>query len=129
MQIPTTPAATPTKRGRILVVEDNQDAREILCELLTHFGYDVDSAADAEDALQKLDGARYDILFTDIHLPGIRGVELTMRALRDRPALRVIFASGDGPQLRTAVDFPHVVLPKPFQLHELSSALQRAEAA
>lgn len=70
----------PSGAHRILVVEDNPDARDMLCALLTAFGYAVTTAADGSGGLEKLLHLRPDIAIIDIGLPGIDGLEIARRA-------------------------------------------------
>lgn len=83
---------------RILVVEDEEDAREGLRMLLEACGYDVETAADGLDGLAKLEAGRPDAAIVDIDLPGLDGYELARRA-RAAPELqgiRLIALTGFG---------------------------------
>ncbi|HEU4375776.1 MAG TPA: response regulator [Telluria sp.] len=117
------PAAAPAAGLRILVVEDNLDAQYLVCEMLSAFGHANDGVAQGEAALQKLAGQPYDVLFTDVSLPGISGIELARRALAANPRLKVIFASGHGDALLRQVEFPHLSLQKPYEIEQLQTAL------
>src|SRR2546426_675834 len=64
-------------RRKILVVDDEEDARAGLTEILRLEGYSVDQAATAEDALEHFRTETYHLLLTDLLLPGKSGVELT----------------------------------------------------
>ena len=110
-----------TDARRILVVEDNADAREMLCELLGMLGHSAQGAPSAEAALQAMDGLDFDVLLTDIGLPGMSGTDLARQLKRDRPELRVVFASGYGAP--EGLDFEAAVLPKPYDLAQLEQAL------
>jgi CheY-like chemotaxis protein len=114
------------KRGgplRILVVEDNLDSQYLVCEMLKAFGHQADGVAHPDDALAHLAAAGYDVLFSDVSLPGMSGVELARRALRDAPAMKVIFASGYGDTLLRHLEFPYLSLQKPYELDQLQKAL------
>jgi CheY-like chemotaxis protein len=65
---------------RLLVVEDNPDARYLVCETLRALGHTVEATATGEEALPLLAGQPYDVLFTDVSLPGMSGVELARAA-------------------------------------------------
>jgi CheY-like chemotaxis protein len=118
------PAATVPAAGlRILVVEDNLDSQYLVCEMLSAFGHANDGVAHAEAALQKLAAGPYDVLFTDVSLPGISGIELGRRALAADPRLKVIFASGHGDALLRQVEFPYLSLQKPYEIEQLQKAL------
>lgn len=69
--------------SRLLIVEDNAELAENLCEILESEGHEVDVCASAEDALERVAGARFDGILTDMRLPGGSGLELIER-LRQR---------------------------------------------
>jgi CheY-like chemotaxis protein len=117
--------AAPEAPGtlRVLVVEDNLDAQYLVCEMLKAFGHEADGVAHPEDALARLAAAPYDVLFSDVSLPGMSGVELAQRAMRDYPGLKVIFASGYGDTLLRHLEFPYLSLQKPYELDQLQDAL------
>jgi CheY-like chemotaxis protein len=110
---------------RLLVVEDNVDSQYLVCEMLKAFGHEADGVAHPDDALALLERQRYDVLFSDVSLPGMSGVELARLALRDHPSLRVIFASGYGDSLLRHLDFPYLSLQKPYELDQLQDALAK----
>lgn len=110
---------------RILVVEDNIDSQYLVCEMLKAFGHEADGVAHPDDALALLARQRYDVLFSDVSLPGMSGVELATRAVGDNPALRVIFASGYGDTLLRHLEFPYLSLQKPYELDQLQDALAK----
>jgi CheY-like chemotaxis protein len=115
---------SPAAAGlRILVVEDNLDSQFLICEMLSAFGHDNDGVAHAEAALEKLAGGRYNVLFSDVSLPGMSGLELARRALLADPRLKVIFASGYGDSLLRQVEFPYLSLQKPYEIEQLQKAL------
>jgi CheY-like chemotaxis protein len=108
---------------RILVVEDDLDSQYLVCEMLKAFGHEPDGVAHPDDALAHLAAARYDVLFTDVSLPGMSGLDLARRARDDAPAMKVIFASGYGDTLLRHLEFPYVSLQKPYELDQLQQAL------
>jgi len=107
----------------ILVVEDNSDAQYLVCEMLRAMGHTACGANDAEQALGMLAGQHFAILFTDISLPGMSGIELAKKATADDPDLKIIFASGFGSNVSDYVDFPAVSLPKPYDMLQLQAIL------
>jgi PAS domain S-box-containing protein len=87
-----------TGRRRVLIVEDNDDAREGLRMLLTHYGHDVETSEDAPSGLEKLRAFRPDVVLIDIGLPGVDGYALA-RMVREVPeahATRLIALTGYG---------------------------------
>ncbi|MDI1259838.1 PAS domain S-box protein [Aquabacterium sp.] len=106
---------------RILVVEDEEDSLRSMLEILELSGYTALGAASAEKALELLDQAKFDVLMTDISLPGMSGREFAALA-RERQPLKVIFASGYGPRKDEMVDA--VWLQKPFDFDVLFALLE-----
>jgi len=112
---------------RILVVEDNLDSQYLVCEMLRAFGHEADGVAHPDDALAHLARQRYDLLFSDVSLPGMSGVDLARQAIQAAPAMRVIFASGYGDTMLRHLDFPYLSLQKPYELDQLQDALAKVE--
>jgi len=110
---------------RILVVEDNLDSQYLVCEMLKAFGHEADGVGHAEGALNMLAERRYDVLFSDVSLPGMSGVDMARQAVARQPSLKVIFASGYGDALLRHVEFAHQSLQKPYELEHLQQALAR----
>jgi len=113
----------PHGSEHILFVEDNENVRGVVSELLSELGYHVVSARDGKEALERLAGdAPIDLLFTDHVLPnGINGRELGRQATLLRPGIRVLLCSGYGSRARTE-KFP--VLAKPYRRRELATAIR-----
>ncbi|MBA5635517.1 response regulator [Duganella sp. LX20W] len=108
---------------RILVVEDNADARYLACETLRALGHHVHAVASAEAALPALEQDPVDILFCDVSLPGMSGVELARLALDSHPGLQLLFVSGYGDALTRHLPWPVTTLQKPYELEQLQQAL------
>jgi PAS domain S-box-containing protein len=92
-----TPALGRSDQGEvILVVEDDDDLRSYLSEVLRGLGYQVIAAANAQAAIPILqrDSTRIDLLLTDVVMPGMNGRELGRRAQEIRPQLRVLYMTG-----------------------------------
>lgn len=112
-----------------LVVEDDADARMLACEMLEALGYRAQGTASAEQALELLARAEVDVLFTDLHLPGMPGDQLAARAGALRPGLQVILASGEGRIDIGPTPCPVMQLPKPYDLLELQQTIAAIERA
>jgi CheY-like chemotaxis protein len=123
------PQAVAGGHLRILVVEDNIDSQYLVCEMLRAFGHEADGVAHPDDALSRLAANRYDVLFSDVSLPGMSGVDLARKALADEPGLQVIFASGYGDTLLRHLDFPYLSLTKPYEIDQLQAALDKVASA
>lgn len=87
---------TPQKARRMLVVEDQTDLCELACVWLESMGHSVLGVHSAEEALRQIATGRFDVLFTDVMMPGgIDGITLAREALRRVSGLQVVFASGN----------------------------------
>ena len=95
--------------------------------MLRAFGHEADGVAHPDDALAHLARQRYDLLFSDVSLPGMSGVDLARQAIQAAPAMRVIFASGYGDTMLRHLDFPYLSLQKPYELDQLQDALAKVE--
>ena len=114
-------------RQRVLVVEDELIIGEIAAEALADVGYEVFTAASAEEAEIILRDVSVDVLFTDINLGGRDGFELAQAALSLQPLLSVVFTSGRSRichGMCASVGLPF--LAKPYRLTELVEAVERA---
>ena len=79
----------------VLLVEDDDLIRSSTAEMLAELGHAVIQAADGASALQALESEPVDVLVADVGLPDLSGDELARRALKVRPGLGVVFATGD----------------------------------
>jgi len=117
-------------RQRVLVVEDELIIGEIAAEALMEAGYEVFTAASAEEAEILLRDVSVDVLFTDIDLGDQDGFELARAALSLQPLLSVVFTSGRSRichGLCASVGVPF--LAKPYRLTELLETVERAVKA
>ena len=106
---------------RILVVDDREDVRTFLCEVLTTAGYQVCGCSDALVVAQ--DPPECDLLLTDVVMPGLTGPELVDRLRSHRPELRVLFMTG---HTTHPDDLSGPVLAKPFTQAVLLTAVRQA---
>ncbi len=111
----------------VLVVEDDDLVREATVGNVMDLGHRVLEAADADAALQMLDGGTdVDVLFTDVRLPGKDGEQLAREARQRRPDLKVIFTSGGpAPDERLAVMGAAIWLGKPYKWDDLKRAFEQ----
>ena len=112
----------------ILVVDDDVVIRDTLCELLAE-KYDCQTADTAEDALRRLEAQSFDVVLTDVSLPGLSGMELLNTVLELYPGTPVIVVSGLSDQEqaqsllgRGAFDY----LLKPFRREVVEESVKRA---
>ena len=107
---------------RVLLVEDNERVRAFAVELLTDLGCHVISAENGQGALEALGTHVFDLMLTDVVMPGLSGVELARRARQLNPKLPVLLATGYSDEiLKNAPEFR--VLPKPYGTAALIEAL------
>jgi DNA-binding NtrC family response regulator len=84
------------QRGRILIVDDEANARTALAQLLHDEGYAVETAADGFKALPKIEGFAPDLLLTDLKMPGMDGIELMRKARELDPEMAIIVMTAYG---------------------------------
>ncbi len=117
-------ALISTARPTVLVVEDDSLVRAAAIDMISELGFAVVGVEDAPSALGHLEsGARVDILFTDVGLPGMRGPALAAAARDIRPDIKVVFASGYGESEETGAVHGALHLAKPYQRQSLSKLL------
>jgi PAS domain S-box-containing protein len=122
-------AGASAARPGVLVVEDNDDVRELAEQVLGMEGYAVQSAASGEQALDLLrQGARADLLFTDVIMPGgMNGLELVERARALRPGLPVLVTTGYMDELPQGGRSGGLsILAKPYRQEELLERVRKA---
>jgi DNA-binding response OmpR family regulator len=115
---------------RILFVEDHNDTRQVLGDLLSHIGFRVQTASDCRTALDCLDEVQFDVLLSDIGLPDGDGCELVAAAKRRQKLTAVAltaFASDTDKDRGKASGFDHY-LTKPVNFGELRSLLDKMAA-
>ncbi|MFN4162291.1 MULTISPECIES: response regulator [unclassified Stenotrophomonas] len=116
---------------RVLMVEDQQDLRDLIGQALQDFGIEIHTADDGPAALRLLqEVGAFDVVFSDISMPnGMSGVELSAHVAEALPNARMILSSGYArsqlPPLPAHVEF----LPKPYRLRQLVAMLQSPAAA
>ena len=117
------------ERWTLLVVEDNADVGEFSTQLLHDLGYETTLASNAEDALRHLDrdSRRFDIVLSDVVMPGMDGVSLAKEIRRRFPGLPIVLNSGYSDAFKDE-DHGFELILKPYSVEELSKALRRAMA-
>ena len=117
---------------RILLAEDDDSLRGFLARALERAGYEVTACADGEEALSALPEAEWDLLLTDIVMPGIDGIEVARQAAALHPDLRIMFITGFAAVALAAGNQAPAgakVLSKPIHLREIVSEVERMMAA
>ena len=115
--------------AHLLLVDDEESLRSVVAERLIDHGFDVVQAADGESALKALDGFAFDVIVSDLRLPGVDGRQVIDAALTRYPGIVAIVVTGYGTVKdavdvikRGAADF----IAKPFQFDELLHVLTNA---
>jgi CheY-like chemotaxis protein len=127
--------ANPITTGaRVLVVDDDSDGAEAAGRLLETFGCDVALVGSAGEALDRIEeGARVDLVFSDVVMPDIEGLEFAERLHQLRPGLPVIFCTGYTSAVEALTDCGAMALMKPYSADVLervvSERLQLARDA
>ncbi|MFN8187089.1 MAG: ATP-binding protein [Gaiellales bacterium] len=126
---PPRPEPLPEAAETVLLVEDDESVRTMVCRVLEQQGYSVLEAATGEEALEIAveRGDEIDLVFTDVVMPGMGGVELVEHVRAIRPELEVIFMSGyaEGISRRGALDPTAPFLQKPFTPSTLAQVVRR----
>jgi PAS domain S-box-containing protein len=110
----------------VMLVEDNDHVREFACHLLDELGYRVVTASSGEEALERLETEAVDILFSDVVMPGLSGIELGRLARQRDPDLPVLLASGYSEEIVGAAGADFDIVRKPYDLNGIEAALGRA---
>jgi DNA-binding response OmpR family regulator len=109
---------------RILLVEDDDELRELFGAILRHHGYEVDTAADAREGLELLERNTYRLVVTDYALPDVTGSVMIREArardlMRGASAMMITAYSA----LKDSIDVP--VLQKPFEIDQMLEEIAR----
>jgi excisionase family DNA binding protein len=117
------------ERPRVLVIDDEQPVRDLLAKTLTSADYDVDTAENGPDGLDRMRTVEYDLLITDLKMPGMDGLSVIREARRLRPELPVIIITGYSTEA-SAIEAINLgvagYITKPFRLPRIVAAAARA---
>ena len=123
------PAAetTTARQPRVLVIDDDRYVRTLLCDLLEAWGYDADAAADGREGLSLFSRGRYDVVMTDLGMPGIDGLQV-VAGVRDRdPDVGLLmFTAFTGDLEPHGRRLSFTVLRKPLDIEGLRRAVRAA---
>jgi two-component system, cell cycle sensor histidine kinase and response regulator CckA len=114
----------------LLVVEDRQDVRDLVADILRTQGYNVLDAPGGKEALEvikKLGSKKIDLLVTDVVMPGMSGKELAKTLLLSQPETKILFMSGYTDDTISQYDIAHpgkAFIQKPFNSNELGNAVR-----
>lgn len=115
--------------AQILIAEDDLAVQNFVARALTHRGHEVSAVGDGGQALEALERKGFDLLITDIVMPGLDGIGLALKVARDYPRLPVLLMSGYSAERQRAHNLDELickVVPKPFTLKEICDAADQA---
>jgi CheY-like chemotaxis protein len=117
-----------SRRPRVLVIDDDPSVREVLGLVLAPFGYDCQTAAGGSDGLARFDEGGWDLVLTDLAMPGMTGWEVAEAIRRRSSTTPVVLITGlvDADVIRHAEARGLPVVPKPFRAETLRSAVAEA---
>jgi excisionase family DNA binding protein len=119
----------PPSRSRILIVDDEAAIRDLLAKTLALAEYDVDVAPDGRSALERLRTLPYDLLITDLRMPGVDGLTVIREGRRYRPDIPVIIITGFSTEA-SAIEAINLgvsgYLIKPFRVPKVLAAAAKA---
>ncbi|HTI98691.1 MAG TPA: response regulator [Dongiaceae bacterium] len=124
-------AATAKKKRRVLVVDDEPLVCDAVRMLLTIDGYEVETAADGEQALEKYLAAPFDLVLVDFEMPRMKGDQLAIAIKSRNPRQPILMLTAHGEMLRSSarplagVD---LIVDKPFQLRILREGIAQVLA-
>ena len=122
----------PTARRDVLIVDDDPDIRDAVGECLRYEGYDVHSAADGQDALDRLEyGLRPDVILLDLMMPVLNGFDV-LEALKSRPewkSIPVVIVSANRGYEAEDLSGAVSILRKPVNVDRLIAAVEQAVAS
>jgi len=123
----TTSQTGHADRLRVLVVDDDEQIREVLSDMLTIDGHDAITCPDGYKALEAVDAHRFDLIITDLGMPGMSGLDLASVIHERFPSLPIAMITGWGTQLDeedASQKGIKTVLPKPFHLKDVKAIVR-----
>lgn len=118
--------------AQVLIAENDDAVREFVSRALAHQGHEVTAVADGLEALEAIAAAPFDLLLTDIVMPGMDGIALALKVTKEHPDLPVLLMTGYAAERQRAHNLEALisrVLLKPFTLKEVCSAVAEVLAA
>jgi len=122
-------AESRSTNASILVVDDNQAMRTVLCALLSMMGFQVTQAADGHEALDLISRKKFGVVFTDFEMPGMDGFTLASNIKSSSPKTSVIMMTGSDRRVvqeRMRNGCVDSILFKPFKLEDIDESVQGA---
>jgi two-component system cell cycle sensor histidine kinase/response regulator CckA len=117
------------EKANVLIIDDEETIRELLTNILVRFNHSVTAAPDGIAGIEAFQTGNYDIVFTDLGMPGISGWEVAQRIKAIDPHVTVILVTGWGVELdenELEERKIHSVISKPFQIKQILEVVSRA---
>jgi DNA-binding response OmpR family regulator len=108
--------------SKILVIDDEKNILQLICHALTRFGHHVETAVNGQEGIEKFDDGNFDIVITDIRMPGVDGNGV-VRHIRNSAKQSVPVIAISGTPWQTETNSFDMVLPKPFPLKKLVDSI------
>ena len=119
----------PPSRHRLLIVDDEPGIRDVLQEILNSSGYEVDTAGNGNEALERITPGRYDVIISDLCMPEMDGEQFYAKVHDSQPVLakRMVFVTGDtvSPKSRAFLEATgNLWLAKPFNISDVERVVR-----
>lgn len=121
--------ASEARTLRFLVVDDNEDIRDVFCRLIERAGHDASTASDGQEAVQVLERESFDVMLLDLTMPRMNGVDV-VRWIRAHPevapTMRIVVISAWAGEHRAVLQELGVVtvMPKPLRIQQLTGLIE-----
>ena len=114
--------------AKILIAEDDTAVREFVSRALANNGHEVTPVSDGLQALETLASSRFDLLLSDIVMPELDGIALSLKVSKDYPDMPILLMTGYAAERQRAHNLDaliHDVIAKPFTLQQICEAAER----
>ena len=115
--------------ARILVAEDEAGVRDFVARALALHGHEVRTVEDGAQALDVMQDVHFDLLVSDIAMPVMDGIALSLKAKREKPGMPIILMTGYANEHQRAHNLSSMIfglIPKPFGIDQLMTAVSGA---
>jgi CheY-like chemotaxis protein len=118
-------APRPTRTAHILLVEDNEEVGEFAEQLLAELGHEVKRVASGEEGLVLAITGQFDVVFSDVVMPGMSGLDLAAELAKAKPDLPVILTTGYSDEIARSGAGGRPVILKPYRPETLAAAIDQ----
>lgn len=125
-----TTGSDPTRKLRILVIEDDQDLGELITFILAEEGFQAELVSDGTMAMELLQHQTPNVILLDIHLPGVSGLDILsyVRSQERMAQTRVMVTTADEQMAEVCARTADLVFRKPYTVNDLVSGIKRLSA-